>query len=44
MLEDSIITDPIWKSRLPLPTQDDLPSEDGIPMETERHKKQIVRC
>jgi Uma2 family endonuclease len=34
-------TESIWKLRLPLPTQDDLPSEDGVPMETERHKKQM---
>ena len=24
-----------------LPTQDDLPCDDGVPMETERHKKQM---
>ncbi len=39
--ETTETTESIWKSRLPLPTQDDLPSEDGVPMETERHKKQM---
>ena len=41
MLETIEPIESVWKSRLPLPTQDDLPSEDGIPMETERHKKQM---
>jgi Uma2 family endonuclease len=30
-----------WLLKLSLPTQDDLPSDDGVPMETERHKKQM---
>jgi Uma2 family endonuclease len=35
------ILDPGWLPQLSLPTQDDLPSDDGVPMETERHKKQM---
>lgn len=31
----------IVEANLSLPTQDDLPSDDGVPMETERHKKQM---
>ena len=33
--EPQVVTTPV------LPTQDDLPSCDGVPMETERHKKQM---
>ncbi|BAP58181.1 hypothetical protein THII_3884 [Thioploca ingrica] len=33
--------EPGWLPQLSLPTQDDLPSDDGVPMETERHKKQM---
>jgi Uma2 family endonuclease len=39
MLNSAIGSD--WLLKLSLPTQDDLPSDDGIPMETERHKKQM---
>lgn len=35
------LNEPEWIPQLSLPTQDDLPSDDGIPMETERHKKQM---
>lgn len=31
----------IVEANLSLPTQDNLPSDDGVPMETERHKKQM---
>lgn len=31
----------IVESNLSLPTQDNLPCDDGVPMETERHKKQM---
>lgn len=30
-----------WLEVSPLPTQDELPCDDGIPMETARHKKQM---
>lgn len=31
----------IVESNLSLPTQDNLPCDDGVPMETERHRKQM---
>lgn len=37
-----IMLDPrIAESNCSLPTQDNLPCDDGVPMETERHKKQM---
>ena len=35
------VLEPLVLPKLSLPTQDDLPSDDGVPMETERHKKQM---
>jgi Uma2 family endonuclease len=38
---NTALKEPEWIPQLSLPTQDDLPCDDGIPMETERHKKQM---
>ena len=38
---NTALNEPEWIPQLSLPTQNDLPSDDGIPMETERHKKQM---
>ncbi|GEA25995.1 hypothetical protein MiAbW_00537 [Microcystis aeruginosa NIES-4325] len=35
------MTSTIAPSRLSLPTQDELPCDDGVPMETQRHKLQM---
>ena len=41
MLQTSLV-EPAPKKRIPsLPTQDDLPYDDGIPMETEQHRLQM---
>lgn len=41
MKTDLIISSPSEPILLPLPTQDELPCDDGIPMETQRHKLQM---
>lgn len=38
---NAALNEPEWVPQLSLPTQDNLPCDDGMPMETERHKKQI---
>ncbi|NJO15490.1 MAG: Uma2 family endonuclease [Thioploca sp.] len=38
---NAALSEPEWIPQLSLPTQDELPCDDGMPMETERHKKQM---
>lgn len=40
-MPQAVLIEPAAPRQILLPTQDDLPSDDGIPMETERHKLQM---
>jgi hypothetical protein len=43
MAETALIEPAALRITLP-PTQDELPGDDGVPMETERHKLQVVEA